>query len=145
MQTESPEILAGYLNIHHFEWDPIARGEANDGELLLEWTATRGLFLRNSDQTPIHDAGAVLDLCFTRHSSLKHCQIRQDLESGSDYRTILTQIMDEGPEKEVSDKILQAACNWTVFNNTLKVFLPPPSLDPEEEAPAIINTLTTAL
>lgn len=145
-QSQSPDILAGDLKIYHSTWDQAARGEIDDGEMLLTWTATKRLTLRNTEEIPTHDASAVLDLCFTRHSSHSQFLICHDLEIGSDRRTLLTHIIDKGSSTQVSDGIIHAACNWKKFDDVLRDLpISPPSLDPEEEAHLIVNTLTTSL
>ena len=103
--TGNPDILAGDFNIHHSSWDPKARSDSVEGDSLLSWTASKGLRLLNQQGTPTHDAGAALDLCFARNSVSASCEIRQDLEVGSDHRTILCQIFDWEAEKPVPGKL----------------------------------------
>lgn len=89
----------------------MVRGETDDGGMLLTWTSTKGLTLLNNEEILTHDTGAVLNFCFTRHSSHTQCLIRYDLDTESDHRTLLTHVMDEGPLAQASDRIMHAAYN----------------------------------
>ncbi|KAI0996305.1 hypothetical protein K3495_g11877 [Podosphaera aphanis] len=96
---ECPDIVAGDFNTHHSLWDQTAKRHPPDGEKLISWTNSNGLVLLNPLGIPTHDAGALIDLLFTRLSPNAGCEVRQDLEAGSDHRTLFTRISDDGPEK----------------------------------------------
>ncbi|KAI0996865.1 hypothetical protein K3495_g11318 [Podosphaera aphanis] len=63
--AERPDILAGDFNLHHSAWNPTSRSDGPERETLLSWTTSKGLFLLNPPGVPTHDAGTILDLCFT--------------------------------------------------------------------------------
>lgn len=95
---------------------------------------------------PTHDAGATIDLCFARHSLNASCAIRDDLEVGSDHRTLLTQLSDTGPERDTSGKLRYSACNWVTFRKIISDRLvAAPSSDPEREASFLVDALQGAL
>lgn len=144
--AERPDILAGDFNLHHSAWNPISRSDAPDGETLLSWTTAKGLFLINPPGVSTHDAGAVLDLCFTRLGPNSCCTVRQDLDCGADHRTIFSRILDESPEAPAQGRLIYSACDWAISCNTLKdLLVTPPLTNPDDEAKLLANSLSGAL
>ncbi|KAI0994975.1 hypothetical protein K3495_g13206, partial [Podosphaera aphanis] len=143
---ECPDIVAGDFNIHHSLWDQTARRDPPDGEQLISWANSNGLVLLNPFGTPTHDAGATIDLFFTRLSPNACCEVRQDLEAGSDHRTLLTRISDDGPEESAQGRLHFAACDWPAFDIFLKDRLThPPITNLDDEATFLVEALEGAL
>lgn len=97
----------------------------------------------NDNKIPTHDAGSTINLCFIRTSTVARCVVRHDLETGSDHRTLVVHISETGHELESPSRLLGIACDWRVFNDTLKGQLVGPSKqDPEEELVWISDAFT---
>ncbi|KAI0994854.1 hypothetical protein K3495_g13328, partial [Podosphaera aphanis] len=143
---ECPDIVAGDFNIHHSLWDQTARRDPPDGEQLISWANSNGLVLLNPFGIPTHDAGATIDLFFTRLSPNACCEVRQDLEAGSDHRTLLTRISDDGPEESAQGRLHFAACDWPAFEIFLKDRLThPPITNLDDKATFLAEALEGAL
>lgn len=77
-------LVAGDFNAGHETWGGSRR---NRGEDVASWAGDNGMSLLNTPGEPTHDEGGVLDLGFSNvpHAALR---IAEDLETGSDHRTL---------------------------------------------------------
>ena len=144
--SETPEILAKDFNIHHSAWDTTTRNDTAAREALLAWTLVKGLLLLKPYGVPTHDAGGVIDLLFAQTGPNFKCQVRPDLEVGSDHRTLLTKLPDKGAEASDHGRLRYKACAWDNFRTILSNrLILSPQTDPEGKATFLVEKISGAL
>lgn len=140
-----PSIVVGDFNIRHRDWDHTTHQAPYNGDQLVDWASRQDLYLLNPDQTATHSRGGTLDLSFSS-MPLASCIVAHDLSTGSDHETLVTTLpLTSTSTMPDRGRLRYAACNLELFNQLLRPFSSPVSMDPEEEAADIVRCLKLAL
>lgn len=88
-------LLAGDFNLPYSPWDRRDGSPPTQAAAWEQWAADAGLSSLETGDAPTHDAGGVLDLVWASQRLLEdgaYSAISDDLEAGSDHRSLLTVI-----------------------------------------------------
>ncbi|KAI1003550.1 hypothetical protein K3495_g4658 [Podosphaera aphanis] len=86
-------ILAGDMNLHHKLWQPSLTGLSSpNAEAFIHWLDSKQLHLISELDTPTHNRGNVLDICFASNQLIARrtsATVQSDLDATSDYLPLL--------------------------------------------------------
>lgn len=142
--TSKSCATVGDFNIRHHHWDHTTDASPGNGDELLRWASSRHLTLLNPPETPTHNRGGTLDLCFSNHPQAV-CQVHHELHSGSDHETLILSLPLTHALTPPRGKLRFQSVNSEKLLHLISAFTEPVSNEPNIEARDLVQVIQTAL
>lgn len=136
--------VLGDFNIRHHHWDHTTDASPGTGEDLLRWTASHHLDILNPFDTPTHNQGGTLDLCFSNYPNAT-CTVAYELHSGSDHESLILSLPLPSSFIPPRGKLRYSSIDKERFVQLISPFTAPFSSDPNLEAENLTHVMQTAL
>lgn len=136
--------VLGDFNIRHRHWDYTTDAAPGKGDDLLQWTATHRLDILNPFETPTHNRGGTLDLCFSSYPGAS-CKVHHDLHTGSDHESLVLSLPLAQALTPPPGKLRYQSIDQERFAQLISPFRLPISNDPDIEASNLVQVMHTAV
>ncbi|KAI1003874.1 hypothetical protein K3495_g4335 [Podosphaera aphanis] len=120
-------ILAGDMNLHHKLWQPSLTGPYfPNGEAFIYWLDSKHIHLISELETPTHNRGNVLDICFASDQLIARgtsATVQSDLDATSDHLPLLITVPSVDQGTPSIPRFSFATVDDKIFNSILQTYL----------------------